>query len=201
MLIRKPLYFMADDGGSAGAGEGGAGEGDATGGSTGNAGDQGGKTDDGKTFTQADVERIIAGRLSKYADYDQIKTKLAEVEEANASESEKAIRAAKEEARQAALAEAGPRLVAAEFRIALAGRRTADEVAKLIEDYDLTRYLTDTGEVDVKRVAEKAELLAPPVEERKPAPSFGGGARKPDSKPEATPGVGRLRAAYASPSK
>lgn len=35
--------------------------------------------DEGKTFTQADVERIIAGRLSKYADYDQLKQQVAEL--------------------------------------------------------------------------------------------------------------------------
>lgn len=37
------------------------------------------KADDGKTFTQADVDRIIAGRLSKYSDYDQIKQQVAEL--------------------------------------------------------------------------------------------------------------------------
>jgi hypothetical protein len=36
--------------------------------------------DAGKTFTQADVDRIIQGRLSKYADYDQIKQQVAELQ-------------------------------------------------------------------------------------------------------------------------
>lgn len=199
-MKRKPLYFMTDDGGAGnGAGEG-SGDGGAAGAAkTGDAAAAG--TDEGKTFTQADVERIIAGRLAKFADYDALKTKLDEVEKANQTETEKAINAAKDEARQAALAEAGPRLVAAEFRIALAGRRTADEVAKLIEDYDLSKYLTDSGEVDTKRVAEKADLLAPAVEERKTAPSFGGGARKTSEKTETAPGVARLRQAYADTAK
>lgn len=35
--------------------------------------------DDGKTFTQADVERIIAGRFQKYADYDDLKQQVAEL--------------------------------------------------------------------------------------------------------------------------
>lgn len=202
MFIRKPLYLMAEgDGAGDGAGaggEGGSGEGGAAGAAAG--GDNGGKpAEEGKTFTQADVERIIAGRLQKYADYDDLKAKLAEVEDANASETEKAIKAAKEEGRQAALSEAGPLLVAAEFRAALAGRRTREEVAELIEDYDLTKYLTETGEVDVKRVAEKADLLVPPQEERKPAPSFGGGARKTKAdSSDVKPGVGRIRAAYAN---
>lgn len=37
------------------------------------------KPDEGKTFTQADVDRIIAGRLSKYSDYDQIKQQVTEL--------------------------------------------------------------------------------------------------------------------------
>lgn len=200
-MKRKPLYFMTDDGG---AGDG-AGDGSGDGGAGGAAGAakqgaDGAGTDEGKTFTQADVDRIIAGRLAKFADYDEVKKQLADVQAANQTESEKAIKAAKEEARQAALAEAGPRLVAAEFRIALAGRRTAEEVSKLIEDYDLSKYLTDAGEVDTKRVTEKAELLAPPEKERKAAPSFGGGARKSADKAEPAPGLDRLRQAYADTS-
>ena len=204
-MKRIPLYFMTDDGGAGnGAGEG-SGDGGASGAAatgSGTAGEAAGGTgDEGKTFTQADVDRIIAGRLSKFADYDQIKTELTEVKQANQTESEKAITAAKDEARQAALAEAGPRLVAAEFRIALAGRRTADEVAKLIEDYDLSKYLTDSGEVDTKRVSEKADLLAPQTEERKTAPTFGGGARKTSDRTETAPGTPRLRQAYADTAK
>lgn len=35
--------------------------------------------DEGKTFTQADVDRIIAGRLSKYSDYDQLRQQVSEL--------------------------------------------------------------------------------------------------------------------------
>lgn len=203
-MKRKPLYFMTD---GAGAGNG-AGEGSGDGGAAGAAAKAGegdgaaaAGADEGKTFTQADVDRIIAGRLSKFADYDTVKQQLADVQAANQSESEKAITAAKDEARQAALAETGPRLVAAEFRIALAGRRTADEVTSLIEDFDLTKYLNDKGEVDTKRVAEKADLLAPKEEQRKTAGSFGGGAQKASGNTETAPGLARMRQAYADTEK
>lgn len=112
------------------------------------------------------------------------------------TEQEKAVREARDAARGEVLRETAPRLVGAEFRAALAGRRTAAEVAELIEDLDLSKYLTEAGEVDAERVAHKAELLAPKEEERKPAPTFGGGVRKTDA-PEPPPGVGRLSAAYA----
>lgn len=74
MKIRKPLYLMAEPEGTGegpeGAGAGGAG---ADAGADLKAGDE------GKTFTQADVERIIAGRFAKYSDYDQIKQQVAEL--------------------------------------------------------------------------------------------------------------------------
>lgn len=54
------------------------------------------KQDEGKTFTQADVDRIVADRLkraeSKFADYDDLKAKagkLDEIEAANKSEADK----------------------------------------------------------------------------------------------------------------
>lgn len=47
-----------------------------------------------KTFTQADVDRIVTNRIAKYSDYDELKakaTKFDEAEEANKSELQKAI--------------------------------------------------------------------------------------------------------------
>lgn len=68
--------------------------------------------DEGKTFTQADVDRIVEGRLAKekgkYSDYDDLKakaTKFDESEEANKSELEKATTAATEAAKRAEEAE------------------------------------------------------------------------------------------------
>ena len=47
-----------------------------------------------KTFTQADVDRIVTNRLAKYSDYDTLKAKAEKfdaAEEANKSELEKAL--------------------------------------------------------------------------------------------------------------
>lgn len=47
-----------------------------------------------KTFTQADVDRIVTNRLAKYSDYDTLKAKAEkfdEAEEANKSELQKAL--------------------------------------------------------------------------------------------------------------
>lgn len=47
---------------------------------------------EGKTFTQADVDRIVANRVKKYADYDELRTKaeqLAALEEAQKTNEQK----------------------------------------------------------------------------------------------------------------
>lgn len=52
-----------------------------------------------KTFTQADVDRIVANRLSRYSDYEELKAKAGkydEAEEANKSELQKALDRANE---------------------------------------------------------------------------------------------------------
>jgi hypothetical protein len=203
MFVRKPLYMAEGDGG-AGAGEGGSGDGGASGGGAGGnagAGNQGGKPDDGKTFTQADVDRIIEGRFKKYADYDDVKKQLTEIQKANETETEKAINAAKEEARKAALAEATPRLVRAEFKAAAVGRMTGEQLDEYLEDLDLAKYVTDKGEVDTERITKKIDALAPEKEERKAAPTFGGGPRKTADKAEVAPGRARLRHAYENAKK
>jgi hypothetical protein len=138
------------------------------------------KADEGKTFTQADVERIIAGRLSKFADYDEVKTKLSKIEDANATETEKAIKAAREEARIETLRESAPERVRLAFEAAAGQRMTAAQIEEFLEDVDTTKYLTDTGAIDRDRVAKKIDALAPAKTDEPPktAPSFGGGPRK-----------------------
>lgn len=203
MLKRIPLYFMTDDGG---AGNG-AGEGSGDGGSSGAAAAAGtdsgdtGKGDEGKTFTQADVERIIAGRLSKFADYDTVKQQLADVQAANQTESEKALNAAKDEGRAEVRKEAG-RQVALEAFNGLAGRRNPDyDTAPALNLIDLGKFVKDDGTLDRDALKAAVEQIVPEKDTTKPAPSFGGGARKTADKAEVTPGIGRLRSAYADTTK
>jgi hypothetical protein len=103
------LFFNADAGAAGGGGGAGAG---ATGGTDG-AGTTGGAgqgTGDGgtgagadKTFTQAEIDRIVADRLARqkgqFADYDDLKTKAAELEalkQSQMTEQEKIAAHAKE---------------------------------------------------------------------------------------------------------
>jgi hypothetical protein len=122
-----------------------------------------------RTFTQSEVDAMIRTRAErvaaqKYADYDDLKTKAAEHDKlvaASRTEHENAIEAAKKEARDAALAEAKPGVVKAEFKAAAKGVLSKEQLDALIEDLDLTKYVTDKGDVDEDKIAKKVAAFAP----------------------------------------
>lgn len=117
--------------------------------------------DDGtKTFTQAEVDRMIKARAErvvadKYGDYNDLKAsaeKLAKIEEANASETEKAVKAARDEGRNEVLTAANLRLVNAEAR-ALAAEARARNPAIAVKSLDLTGVkVADDGTVDAAAI-------------------------------------------------
>lgn len=109
---------------------GGADEG-GEGGGSGDAGDDGGQGEGGndgksdRTFTQADLDRIVAERLgrerSKYGDYDQLKAaaeELAALKDAQASEAEKATKQAAKDAEAQVRRELEPQML--RLQVALA---------------------------------------------------------------------------------
>lgn len=107
-------------------------------------------------------------RANAVSDYDSVKAKAAkfdELEAAKLTPSEKAIEEARAEERAKVLAEqtktVADRLVAAEFKVALAGRKKPEEVTALLEPLDLTKFLTSDGEVDADKVKTYAAGLAP----------------------------------------
>lgn len=103
---------------------------------------------------------------------------LEELRLAQMGEQEKAVEDARRAARAEASQEFGKRLVAAEFRVQAAGKLTADQLTELLEDMDMSKYLTDAGEVDVERVTRKVTALAPAAEPKEPVwPDLGQGPR------------------------
>lgn len=103
-------------------------------------------------------------RVKQMADYDALKTaadELAQIKAANATDQEKAVMAAREEAAAEARREALPRLVRAEFKAAAAGRLDAARIDAIVEPLDLTKFATDTGEVDEAKVAAYVDGIAP----------------------------------------
>ncbi|MDR6861966.1 hypothetical protein [Phycicoccus sp. 3266] len=176
---------MEDTGGD--GGQGGAG---GQGGNDGGAGGNGGQSTDtftdpdtGETYnfpTGKPTSEMTSEQREEYwrhkarkhehasrnrADYDEIKAERDRLRAATQTDAEKAVEKAREEARTAAEAElrgkfAG-QLVAAEFKAALAGKRDAAGIQTLVDGLDLTKFLTDTGEVDTDKVTQYAAGLAP----------------------------------------
>jgi hypothetical protein len=118
-----------------------------------------------KTFTQADVDRLIAERLkrAKPADYDDLKAKARQFDElqaANASELEKAVNAARKEGETEATKRANARLVTAEAR-ALAAEMQFRKPAHAVRLIDLAEAtVDDAGEVDTAAVRKLLDDLA-----------------------------------------
>jgi hypothetical protein len=118
-----------------------------------------------KTFTQADVDRLIADRLkrAKPADYDDLKAKAQQFDDlqaANASELEKAVKAARDEGRTEVLTAANARLVSAEAR-ALAAEMQFRKPAHAVRLIDLNEVAVgDDGDVDTAAVRKLLDDLA-----------------------------------------
>lgn len=175
---------------------------------------EGGAAAEDKTFTQADLDRIVAERIAretkKYADHEDLKTKAArldELEAANASDLEKAVAAARKEVETSLRAEFAAERVADKIEVAAAGKFADIEDAKLHLASRATEFVKD-GAVDTKAVSKAVEdllkakphLAAPTEQKPAPSPAAVGLGVKGDAKADGsvTPGLGRLSAAYAA---
>lgn len=119
-----------------------------------------------KTFTQADLDRIVADRLARqkaqFGDYDALKAKAAEFDqmaEQNRTEAEKAVAAARKEGFTEAQQRANDRYLKAKVH-ALAAKDFADP-ADAVRLADLSKYQPDeNGEFDEAAImADLAETL------------------------------------------
>lgn len=107
---------------------------------------------------------------------------LEEFRQQSMSETEKAIEQARTEGRRTALVEAGTRVAAAEIRAAASGRLSDDQVATLLDNVNLARFITEDGEVDRNAVVTLVDGIAPAPTERPPL-DLGQGARNPQNMP------------------
>lgn len=93
---------------------------------------------------------------------------LAALKAANQTDTEKAVSEAEQRGRSAATTELAQKLAAAEVRAALTG--VVPDPAAIVEDLNLAKYVTDTGDVDQEAVTalrKKYESFAP-----KPSPDL-----------------------------
>ena len=121
-----------------------------------------------RTFTQAELDRMISDRLDrerkKYADFDQIKQKAQkfdEIEEANASQLEKAVKAARGEERAAVQREFAEQSARFAAKAQLEARLGKDAAAELLDDINIAKYVNDDGTVDEDGIGALAARLAP----------------------------------------
>lgn len=127
------------------------------------------RNDDDRRFSQTEMDRAVEDRLrrerAKHGEETRdLRKKAADadrLQKQHETDQEKAVREAREQGETAARSTMAPRLVLAEMRAAASGRIDPDRFAELTEDVDLSRYLTDTGEVDMDRVRRKVDAWAP----------------------------------------
>lgn len=118
--------------------------------------------------TQEDLNTIIETRLARdrarYSDYEDLKAKAARADQLEAdlgTDAEKAAKKARDEERAKANSEWTPRVVRAEFKAAAKGVLTEDQTKALLEDLDLSKYVTDKGDPDDEKIAKKVAAFAP----------------------------------------
>lgn len=119
------------------------------------------------TLTQADVDRIVADRVArekaKYADHADLKAKAArldEIEAANATELDKAVKAARDEGTTAERTRTSGILAAAEARAQAAAAKFRD-VSDAVKFLDLGNVkVSEDGEVDAASIKTQLDALA-----------------------------------------
>lgn len=116
-----------------------------------------------RTFTQDEVEAMIRGRLAKFSDYDDIKAELEKVKAETQSDQEKALEAARKEAREEVMGDANRRLINAEARALAAetGWHYPQDAHRYIDAS--TVKVNDDGTIDAESVK---NALAKATEDR-----------------------------------
>lgn len=131
------------------------------------------QTTEGKTFTQAELDKIVVDRLrqqkAQFGDVEDLKVKAARldaIEEANKTENQKAIDKAVKEAKEQILSSTALERVADKIEVRASGVLADPDLAPAILG-DLSRFVGKDGSIDtnaidaaVKEIAEKRPHLA-----------------------------------------
>lgn len=178
MLENKLRTFNLQLFAEGGAGDGGqGGEGGGAGGAAGGDGGQGGTAGNGKTFTQEELDAIIAKRLNREKkNWESDLEK--ERQKAQMTEAEK-LKAEKEEAEKKSktvLDSANQRLITAEAKVQAAALGVnPDKISYVLKLADLSGVeVDDKGEVDTKAAMQAVEAVLKALPELKGAAGHGG---------------------------
>lgn len=173
-------------------------------------GDDGDQDDDDPDWeSEASKWKQLARKWENRAkENSKAKKDLDELRKQGMTDQEKAIEAARDEARNEERAKVGARLVAAEIKVAAAGRLDDEALDTLIENLNTANFLTDDGEVDTEKVKDLVDGVVPakgeeddPGTGKKKRPDMGQGRRKGTSKASVTTGADRYRERHGSTKK
>lgn len=137
--------------GSGDAGEAGSGEGEGSGEAGSSEGGSEGEGSGEGTPSAEDTAKWKAMARKHEAASKAAQKELDKLRAASQTDSERAVSEAEARGRQAALADVGQRLAAAEIKAALTG--VVPDPAAIVEDLNLSKYVGDDGEVDSEAVA------------------------------------------------
>ena len=114
----------------------------------------------------------IAALRDKAANHDALERELM-------SDKDKAVAQAADDAKASVRSQYAPRLVAAEFKAAAAGRIEADRLATLLEPLDLSKFLNG-DDVDTDKVAAFVNGISPavPEQQQRRGPSASGAGNR-----------------------
>lgn len=110
----------------------------------------------------------------------QAAKELEQLRKATMSDQEKAVEAARQEARQQAIQELGTARAEDAIRFSVGERLPEKELDDLLGDLNLARFLNEDGTVNRQKVASYVERIVPPT---KTFPDLGQGARGAAEKP------------------
>ena len=121
------------------------------------------------------IQTLRGERDTLRTERDQLSGQVSEFQQQSMSEQERAVAAARDEGRQAAVVELGQQLARVQFD-ALAARRNPDfDTAQALEFVDLGRFIGQDGSIDQQAVQAAVERLVPAASTA--PPSFDGGGR------------------------
>lgn len=110
-------------------------------------------------------QKISPKRISELEEAERELTKLRD---SQLPDTERVVKEAEQRARQSALGEFGQKLAAAEIRAALTG--VIADPSGVIEDLNLAKFVTESGDVDSDAVMALREKYAGLAPQQKPAP-------------------------------
>jgi hypothetical protein len=104
--------------------------------------------------------RKLEDRMKGFADYDQVKQQLGQLQQMTQTEWQRAVLDAENRGRQSAMQQAGGQMVAVAFQGAAQTRMTPDQIQAQLNVLDANRFVHN-GQVDIASIQAYVDTIAP----------------------------------------